>query len=119
MPEFGPPLMPECEHTKPLTGPVTITTTTAPSCPFCERDHLRAENEKFRAIESAVNAALNRAGIYCAITFAEAIDQVAAERDELRELVRDTLFYLTRSNLAADVNPALMERLRAVEKAVG
>jgi hypothetical protein len=43
-------------------------------------DHMRANG----AILTSVNEALNRAGIYCMITFAEAIDQIAAERDAAR-----------------------------------
>lgn len=47
-------------------------------------ENLRA----FGRIESGVNAAINRAGIHCAISFEEAIDQIAAERDRL-QLIAD------------------------------
>lgn len=34
---------------------------------------------------SSVNEAIQRAGIHCAVTFAEAIDMIAAERDDARK----------------------------------
>lgn len=40
------------------------------------RDHTANQN-----ILASVNAAINRAGIHYAVTFAEAIDRIAAERD--------------------------------------
>lgn len=49
-----------------------------------EIDGLRIELEAFRALHSSVNEAIGRAGIHCAVTFAEAIDQIAAERDRFR-----------------------------------
>jgi hypothetical protein len=41
---------------------------------------------KLNAILSAVNEAIGRAGIHCAITFPEAIDQLTRERNEARAL---------------------------------
>ena len=48
-----------------------------------ERDEARRDLKQFNGIHTSVNEALNRAGIFCAITFAEAIDQIAAERNAL------------------------------------
>lgn len=39
------------------------------------------------SILSSVNDALNRAGIYCAVTFAEGIDMIAKERDALKAAI--------------------------------
>lgn len=39
-----------------------------------------------KSIFESVNDALNRAGIHCAVTFAEAIDMLAAERDKYKRL---------------------------------
>lgn len=52
-----------------------------------ERDAARAERVQLASILADVNAAINRSGIFCAITFPEAIDQVAAERDAARATV--------------------------------
>lgn len=45
----------------------------------------RSEFNANRNILASVNDAINRAGIHCAITFAEAIDRIALERDNARE----------------------------------
>jgi len=87
MPEFGPPLMPECEHTKPLTGPVIITTTTAPSCVFCERDKLRAENERLRT-ENQRQLAAARLLVEIALERREALLPIVFHARELAEALR-------------------------------
>jgi hypothetical protein len=49
--------------------------------PERERDEARESATVDGRIISEVNAAVGRAGIHCAITFVEAIDQIARERD--------------------------------------
>lgn len=52
--------------------------------PTPEVSEARANDSANESILRSVNEAINRAGIYCAITFVEAIDQIAKERDEAR-----------------------------------
>lgn len=46
-----------------------------------ERDEARARNRENGTIIAAVNEAVGRAGIHCAVTLWEAVDQIAAERN--------------------------------------
>lgn len=47
-------------------------------------DEVRAR----RKIDASVNDAINRAGIHCAVTYAEAIDTITSARDEARAAAR-------------------------------
>jgi len=49
-----------------------------------EIEKLRAEVALIRGVETSVNDAINRAGIHCAVTFAEGIDMITSARDEAR-----------------------------------
>lgn len=49
-----------------------------------ERDEYKRDLDQASGIYSLVNEALNRAGVFCAITFAEGIDKIAADRDAAR-----------------------------------
>lgn len=46
-----------------------------------ERDAAIAERDQLDAIIADTNSAITRAGIFCAFTFAGAVDHLAAERD--------------------------------------
>lgn len=52
------------------------------SCPYCAAELNNRENAQ---ILRTVNDAINDAGIHCAITFAEAIRQIAQDRDKFRD----------------------------------
>jgi hypothetical protein len=79
----------------------------------CER--MRAERDENGSIISKVNDAIGRAGIHCAITFWEAIDQIAAERDRLQSRAAN----LTSEDREALIDAQRWERaLRAVVRAV-
>jgi hypothetical protein len=61
------------------------------------------------AVISAVNDAIGRAGIHCAITFVEAIDQIAKERDEAIERAREGRHH---------VDSAMLEKRIAINAAL-
>jgi hypothetical protein len=67
-----------------------------------EANALRAEKETWQRISNDVNAAINRAGIYCAVTFAEAVDMITKARDEARSQLHQAQLLIdeTRSQLA-------------------
>lgn len=69
-----------------------------------EIEHLNVERRQNGSILSNVNDAIGRAGIHCAITFVEAIDQIAGDRDDARSAFASLL--VERDRLRAGLKAA-------------
>lgn len=86
---------------------LTEISTVALSCPgpAAEATHaMVAELRARRAIDADVNAAINRAGIHYAVTYAEAIVSIASARDEARSRVAALEHELSQALEAAEDN---------------